>query len=245
MSVSKSVVKILTAVFTPLNRYVFEPIEKIWPNWLSPRRWYVRFFTPLLTLPVIVAAYLMNYKAYVYPALTGDPRSASCAVLPKFMQKGIGPALTSTDWFPSVITSIPRTRSDWFYSFWMTMDWMLALSIGLISAFTVYSILKVLEIRSRAMALGESPSAAKEAGAVVGVGAATAILVTLATCWGPLLLGMIFGMTVVSFSGATDAMFHFTIPKPFVLMFVVAVVIGGTWWMKRKEAACHLVEGEH
>lgn len=243
MSVKKGLSKILGKVFTPFEKAI-EPLERLWPSWLSARRWYIRLGIPFLSFPVIIGAYLWNYKVNVYPGLDGDALEQSCAVLPEFMKGGIKEILTSTSWFPGFITTMPRNQTDWFYSFWETMDWMLAIAMALAVAFTFYSVLKVFEIRSRAKALGEGTGAAREAGTAAAVGAGAAIWVTLATCWGPTLLALIFGMNVVSFSNATDALFHFTIPKPFVLLLIIVIVTGGVWWIHRKEQACDLLEGE-
>ena len=244
MGIKKDITKVLSRIFTPFEKAI-EPLERVWPSWLSARRWYIRIGIPILSFPLVIAAYLWNYKANVYPALPSDAAAQCCAVLPQFMQSGgIAQILTSTSWFPSFLTTMPRNTTDWFYSFWETMDWMLALAMGLAIAFTFYSILKVFEIRSRAKALGEGTGIATEAGKAAAVGAVAAIWVTLATCWGPALLAIIFGINVISFSGATDALFHITIPKPFVLLFIIAIVVGGTWWINHKEQACSLLEGE-
>lgn len=239
----KGINKILGKIFTPIEKAI-EPLERVWPSWLSARRGYIRLGIPVLSFPVVIAAYLWNYKANVYPGLDADAAAQSCAVLPSFMQGGIGQTLASTKWFPSFITTMPRNETEWFYSFWETMDWMLALAMGLAIAFTIYSVLKVFEIRSRAKALGEGTGIVADAGKAAAVGAGAAIWVTLATCWGPALLAIIFGMNVISFSGSTDALFQFTIPKPFVFLFIIAIVVGGTWWINHKEQACSLLEGE-
>ncbi|OGW57028.1 MAG: hypothetical protein A2Z09_04695 [Nitrospirae bacterium RBG_16_43_8] len=239
--------RVLSKIFTPIER-VMEPLERMWPNWLSARRWYIRVGIPVFVVfPIVIYAYMMNYKANVYPTLTGDAAAQACAVLPAYMQGGIGAAMQSTKWFPSFITSMDRTKSDWFYSFWGTMDWQLALAMGLAAAFTVYSLLKVFEIRARAKALGEGKGLAKDAGKAAAVGAGAAIWVTLATCWGPALLAIVFGMNVISFSGSAEgeeSMFQFVIPKPYILLFILAIVGGGMWWMNHKEQACSLLEGE-
>ena len=107
--------------------------------------------------------------------------------------------------------------------------------------------MKVFEIRARAKALGEGSGLAKDAGKAAAVGAGAAIWVTLATCWGPALLALIFGMNVISFSGSAEgeeSMFQFVIPKPYILLFILAIVGGGMWWMNHKEQACSLLEGE-
>lgn len=243
MSNKKGMSAVLSKIFTPFERAI-EPLEKLWPNWLSARSWHIRLGIPILSFPAVIAAYLWNYKVNVYPGLDAASVTQACASLPNFMQGGISQILSSTVWFPVSITTMPRHKTDWFYSFWETMDWMLAIAMGLAIAFTLYSILKVFEIRSRAKALGEGTGIAAEAGKAAAVGAGAAIWVTLATCWGPALLAIIFGMNVISFSGATDALFHFTIPKPFVLLFIIAIVIGGTWWINHKEQACSLLDGE-
>lgn len=243
MSIKRGISAVLGRIFAPLEKAI-EPVERSWPDWLSARRWYIRLGIPILSVPVVIVAYLWNYKVNVYPGLDANAPAQACAVLPSFMQGGISRILSSTEWFPGFITTIPRHKTDWFYSFWETMDWMLAIAMGLAIAFTLYSVLKVFEIRSRAKALGEGTGIAAEAGKAAAVGAGAAIWVTLATCWGPALLAIVFGMNVISFSGATDALFHFTIPKPFVLLFIIAIVIGGIWWINRKEQACSLLDGE-
>jgi hypothetical protein len=226
-------------------KVIIKPIQKVWPFWLSARNPWIRRGVPILSVPTVIYLYMLNFKNNVYPGLAVEEAvGASCAALPGFMQGGIGQIMTSTAWFPSFITTRPRTETDWFYAFWQTMDYQLAIAMGLAVAFTLYAILKMLEIRARAIALGEGTGIARDAGAAAGAGAAAAIGVTLATCWGPALLALIFGVNVISFSGATEAVFHFTIPKPFVLLFVTIVVAAGMYWINHKEQACELLEEE-
>lgn len=237
---------VLARIFSPITT----PLAKVWPSWLTARNAWVRRGIPLLMLPLVSIPYMWYYSKVTYyrvlEELQGaDPTQAACAVLPEYMQGWIGQTLSSTAWFPSFITSMDRSKSDWFYQFWGTMDYLLMFALVLAFGFTSYAILKVLEIRARAMALGEKGSqAAAGAAQAAGAGAAASITATLATCWGPLILGFIFGVNLISFSGVTPGVFQFVIPKPYVFLIVAAVVVAGMWWINRQEHVCELLEGE-